>query len=42
MAGCIPHVAGNHNATTKAQMEVAAGAIARVVVDTPAALRGGS
>ncbi len=30
MAGCIPTLAGAHKATTMAQMEVAAGNIARV------------
>lgn len=30
LAGCRPHVEGDHNASTKAQMEVAVGKVARV------------
>ena len=33
MAGCVPHLDGEHNATTMAQMEVATGKIARIGVD---------
>jgi len=34
--GCIPHLDGVHKATTMAQMEVAAGKIARKPEDAPA------
>jgi DNA-directed RNA polymerase subunit K/omega len=33
LAGCTPRVAGQHNAATLAQMEVAAGCIARTNAD---------
>jgi len=36
MAGCTPRLCGAHGATTMAQMEVAAGCIARSDGDVPA------
>ena len=33
IAGCVPRVAGTHNAATMAQMEVAAGQVTRSVDD---------
>lgn len=33
IAGCVPRVAGTHNAATMAQMEVAAGQVTRSVED---------
>jgi DNA-directed RNA polymerase subunit K/omega len=35
LAGCTPRVAGDHNAATMAQMEVAAGCVARAETTTP-------
>jgi DNA-directed RNA polymerase subunit K/omega len=35
IAGCVPRVAGLHNAPTMAQMEVAAGQVTRLVDDVP-------
>ena len=35
LAGCVPHVEGEHNAATTAQMEVAGGRIARSGDDVP-------
>lgn len=35
LSGCVPRVAGDHNASTKAQMEVAGGKVARVNADEP-------
>lgn len=37
IAGCVPRVAGLHNAPTIAQMEVAAGQVTRLVDDVPPA-----
>jgi DNA-directed RNA polymerase subunit K/omega len=37
IAGCVPRVAGLHNAPTMAQMEVAAGQVTRLVDDVPPA-----
>jgi DNA-directed RNA polymerase subunit K/omega len=39
MAGCTPRLCGEHGATTMAQMEVAAGCVARSDGDVPATLR---
>ena len=39
LAGCTPHLPGEHSASTMAQMEVAAGFIGRVVPDAAATLR---
>jgi DNA-directed RNA polymerase subunit K/omega len=36
MGGCVPRVAGEHKLTTKAQMEVAAGRVARLIDKLPA------
>jgi DNA-directed RNA polymerase subunit K/omega len=36
MAGCTPRLAGEHSATTMAQMEVAEGCVARSVEDVVA------
>jgi hypothetical protein len=37
MEGCVPKVTGDHNATTMAQLEVAAGMIGRTdAVEVPA------
>lgn len=36
IAGCIPRLEGDHSPTTMAQMEVAAGRIARTDETTPA------
>lgn len=33
IAGCVPRLAGTHNAATMAQMEVAAGQVCRAVED---------
>ena len=33
IAGCVPRVAGTHNAATMAQMEVAAGQVTRSIED---------
>jgi DNA-directed RNA polymerase subunit K/omega len=33
LSGCIPRVEGDHNAATLAQMEVAAGCVARAEID---------
>ena len=33
LSGCLPRVEGDHNASTKAQMEVAVGKVARVNAD---------
>ena len=38
MAGCTPRLCGEHGATTMAQMEVAAGCVARSDGDVPATL----
>jgi DNA-directed RNA polymerase subunit K/omega len=38
MRGCIPHLEGEHKATTMAQMEVSAGKIARKALDTTEAV----
>lgn len=38
MTGCTPRLSGEHGATTMAQMEVAAGCIARSDGDVPATL----
>ena len=35
IAGCVPRVAGTHNAPTMAQMEVAAGAVSRAEDQIP-------
>jgi DNA-directed RNA polymerase subunit K/omega len=35
LTGCTPRLAGDHNAATMAQMEVAAGCILRVETVTP-------
>ena len=35
MDGCLPHVDGDHNVTTTAQMEVAIGKIARIEAVDP-------
>ena len=40
MAGCIPTLAGQHKATTMAQMEVAAGKVGRVTGTASAAAPG--
>ena len=40
LAGCVPRLDGDHSATTMAQMEVAAGCVARSVIDTPASPTG--
>jgi DNA-directed RNA polymerase subunit K/omega len=35
LAGCVPHVEGEHSAAVKAQMEVAGGRVARSAGDVP-------
>ena len=35
LSGCLPRVEGDHNASTKAQMEVAGGKVGRVSLDDP-------
>lgn len=35
LSGSLPRVEGDHNASTKAQMEVAGGMVARVNADDP-------
>ena len=37
MKGCVPHLDGQHKATTMAQMEVSAGKIARVTPEATVA-----
>jgi DNA-directed RNA polymerase subunit K/omega len=39
LAGCTPRLDGEHSATTMAQMEVAAGRVARAADDSPARSR---
>ena len=41
LAGCTPRLDGDHNATTMAQMEVAAGRVARADDSTPTPAAGG-
>jgi DNA-directed RNA polymerase subunit K/omega len=38
IAGCVPRVAGTHNAPTMAQMEVAAGQVCRLVDEAAPAI----